>query len=229
MALLAALCAGAVPAQAADEDGIAVAIVYDTSGSMKERVQSEAGKYAPKFEIANRALVAVAERLQAFATNNAGGAPKKIHAALFKFGKNGAQVVLPLAPLDAGALISWATNFSKPEGGTPLGLSLQAAGDAVLKSGLTHKHVLIITDGKNTVGPDPAQVLPRLQRAAQQQETSVSAHFVAFDVDDKVFNGVKKLGATVVAAANEAQLNTQVEFILEKKILLEDEEAPKKP
>jgi hypothetical protein len=50
---------------------------------------------------------------------------------------------------------------------------------------------------------------------------------VAFDVDAKVFAGVKKLGATVVSAANESQLNTQLEFVLEKKILLEDEEPPK--
>ena len=55
----------------------------------------------------------------------------------------------------------------------------------------------------------------------------MAVHFVAFDVDAKVFEGVKKLGATVVEASNENQLNTQLEFILEKKILLEDEEPPK--
>jgi hypothetical protein len=56
----------------------------------------------------------------------------------------------------------------------------------------------------------------------------VSVHFVAFDVDAKVFEGVKKLGATVVGASNESQLNAQLGFILEKKILLEDEEPAKK-
>jgi hypothetical protein len=71
--------------------------------------------------------------------------------------------------------------------------------------------------------------MPRLKQQAAQKETSLSVHFIAFDVDAKVFAGVKKLGATVVGAANEAQLNTQLEFILEKKILLEEEEPPKKP
>jgi hypothetical protein len=55
----------------------------------------------------------------------------------------------------------------------------------------------------------------------------LSVHFVAFDVDAKVFDGVKKQGATVVGASNESQLEAQLKFILQRKILLEDEE-PKK-
>ena len=51
---------------------------------------------------------------------------------------------------------------------------------------------------------------------------------MAFDVDAKVFDPVKKLGATVVGAADEKQLNTQLEFILQRKILLEEEEPAKK-
>ena len=77
------------------------------------------------------------------------------------------------------------------------------------------------------LGPMPAATLAKLQQEAQKNRTSVAVHFVAFDVDARVFEGVKKLGATVVGASNESQLNTQLEFILEKKILLEDEEPPK--
>jgi len=51
---------------------------------------------------------------------------------------------------------------------------------------------------------------------------------VAFDVDAKVFAAVKKQGATVVGAADEKQLDAQLQFILQKKILLEEEEPPKK-
>jgi hypothetical protein len=39
---------------------------------------------------------------------------------------------------------------------------------------------------------------------------------------------LKKLGATVVSAADEKQLNAQLEYILQRKILLEDEEPAKK-
>ncbi len=227
--MLAVLWVGATPVFAADEDGVAVAIVYDTSGSMNEPVNDEAGKSAPKYRIANRALIAIANRIQAFATNGAAGTPRKIHAALFVFQNGAPRAALPLGAFDAAALTKWAQGFSTPVGGTPLGQTLNTAGHAVLNSGLTRKHVLIITDGMNTLGPDPAPVLAKLQHEAEQKQTSVSAHFVAFDVDAKIFDKVKKLGATVVGAANENQLNAQLGFILEKKILLEDEEPPKKP
>ncbi|MEI6782416.1 MAG: hypothetical protein WCQ21_16015, partial [Verrucomicrobiota bacterium] len=70
---------------------------------------------------------------------------------------------------------------------------------------------------------------PQLKQQAEDKHATVSVHFVAFDVDAGVFDSVKKLGATVVGAADEKQLNTQLEYILKRKILLEEEEpAPKK-
>lgn len=225
---LAFLGASAPRAFAADEEGVAIAIVYDTSGSMKEPVKDEAGKATPKYLIANRALIAIANRIQTFATNGTAGSPRKIQAGLFVFKKDGPHAALPFAPFDSAALKQWAHDFSAPGGGTPLGNTLDAAGRAALKSGLMRKHVLVITDGMNTIGPNPSAILAKLQQEAGQKQTSVSVHFVAFDVDAKVFEGVKKLGATVVGAANESQLNTQLEFILEKKILLEEEESPTK-
>ena len=229
--LLGVLWLRATPVLGAGEEGIALAIIYDTSGSMKDPVKDEQGNAAPKFRIANRALIAIANRIQAFATNSATGTPRKIQAELLTFQNGQPHVAMPLAPFNAEALAAWANRFASPDGGTPLGNSLNTAAHALLQSGLNHKHVLIITDGMNTYGPEPASVLAKLQQEAIQKQTSVSVHFVAFDVDDKVFSGVKKLGATVVAASNESQLNAQLGFILEKKILLEDEEAPppKKP
>ena len=76
--------------------------------------------------------------------------------------------------------------------------------------------------------PPPSAVMPKIQQQAGQQHTQLSVHFVAFDVDAKVFDAVKKLGANVVGAADEKQLNSQLEFILQKKILLEEEEPAKK-
>jgi hypothetical protein len=220
--------ATAIHGRAADADGVALAIVFDTSGSMKEQVKDANGQLTAKYLIARRALEAIARRVQEFATNAATG-PRTVYAGLFVFQEPGARAAVNFGPLDARAIQNWARNFSNPDGGTPLGNALTTAGQAVLNSGLSRKHVLVITDGINTVGPDPATTMPRLKQQAAQKETSLSVHFIAFDVDAKVFAGVKKLGATVVGAANEAQLNTQLEFILEKKILLEEEEPPKKP
>ena len=228
LGVLAAISSTPVPAWAAEGDGVAVAIVYDTSGSMKEEVRDGAGKLTPKYVIANRALENIATRIQAFATNTTTGASRNIQAGLFIFDGAAAKQAVKFGPFDAAAFKDWARKFSSPNGGTPLGNALAEAGKTVLDSGLARKHVLIITDGNNTLGPTPAAIMPRVKQQAAAKQTEVSVHFVAFDVDASVFSGVKKLGATVVGAADEIQLNKQLEFIMEKKILLEDEEPPKK-
>jgi uncharacterized protein YegL len=214
--------------RAADQDGVALAIIYDTSGSMKDPVRDANGGSSPKYVIANRALVAVAKQIQAFAPSNAGPASRKVEAGLFVFGGDSAREAVPFGPFEASALVNFARNFSTPSGNTPLGNALTVATRTVMNSPLSRKHVLIITDGMNTAGPTPAAVMPRLKQQAQEKQTTVSVHFVAFDVDAKVFDSVKKLGATVVSASDEKQLNTQLEYVLQRKILLEEEEPVKK-
>jgi hypothetical protein len=218
----------ATTCRAADQDGVALAIIYDTSGSMQRTVRDSTGRSAAKYTIANRALVAVAKQIQAFAASNAGPAPRKVEAGLFVFSGDSAREAVKFGPFDAGALERFARDFSSPSGNTPLGNALTVATRKVLSSPLSRKHVLIITDGENTAGPTPAAVMPKLKEQAQDQQTTLSVHFVAFDVDAKVFDSVKKLGATVVGASDEKQLNTQLEYILQRKILLEEEEPVKK-
>jgi hypothetical protein len=227
--LLAVAIAALFSQRATAEEGVAVAIIYDTSGSMKDPVRDQSGKLSPKYVIANRALIAIAKQIQAFATNSAGGGPRKIEAGVFVFDKNSAREAVKFGPFDEAAIESFANSFSSPAGNTPLGNALTVASRAVLKSPLNHKHILLITDGMNTAGPKPEAVLPKLKEEALQKGTALSTHFVAFDVDAKVFAPVKKLDATVVAAADEKQLDTQLQFILQRKILLEEEETPKKP
>jgi hypothetical protein len=221
---LAVLGQGTACLAAAEADGVALAIIYDTSGSMRDPVPAQLGGTSPKYLVANRALIAVANQIEAFATNNAGGAPRRIDAGLFVFRGDTARPAIKFGPFEGATFRNWARHFSDPNGNTPLGNALTLAGQAVLESPLPRKHVLIITDGMNTAGPKPEDVLPVLQRKALGRETSVSVHFIAFDTDAKVFAPVKKLGATVVGAADEQQLNTQLGYILQRKILLEEEE-----
>jgi hypothetical protein len=225
---VAGLATSPASVKAAEEEGVALAIVYDTSGSMQEPVRNKNGQFTPKYVIANHALVEIVRQIQSFSTNSAAGVPRKIEAGLFVFNSPGAREAVKFGPFDAPALENWARHFASPSGNTPLGNALNTAAQAVLKSPLSRKHVLVITDGINTAGPAPASVLPRLKQQAEQQHQTLSTHFVAFDVDAKVFDPVKKFGATVVGAADEKQLNSQLEFILQKKILLEDEEPAKK-
>ena len=230
LAVLTALVAlePATPCRAADEDGIALAIVYDTSGSMHDAVRDVNGRPSPKYIIANRALVAVAKQIQTYATGSGGGAARKVQAGLFVFSGDGAREAVKFGPFDAAALEKFAQHFASPTGNTPLRNALKAAAKVVTDSPLPHKHVLIITDGMNTAGPTPSNVLPIIQRQAQEKHATLGVHFVAFDVNAKVFEPVNKLGATIVSASDEKQLNTQLEFLLQRKILLEEEEPVKK-
>ena len=215
-------------AAAQPEDGVALAIIYDTSGSMKQPVRDGSGGKSPKYVIARRALEDVIKRLQTFATNTAASAPRKIEVGLFVFSGTGVRELVKFGPFDPAAAQNWTKDLPEPTSGTPLGNALSRAGQTVLNSKLARKHVLVITDGMNTVGPDPSVTMPRLKKQASDRQANLSVHFVAFDVDANVFDPLKKLGATVVGAADEKQLNTQLEFILQRKILLEDEEPPKK-
>jgi uncharacterized protein YegL len=228
MATLAVLEQGTT-CRAAEQEGVALAIIYDTSGSMHDTVRDSTGRAAPKYVIANRAVVAVAKQIQTFASSTVGPAPRKVEAGLFVFSGDSAREAVKFGPFDAAALERFAREFTTPSGNTPLGNALSVATRKVMSSPLSHKHVLIITDGMNTAGPTPAAVMPKLKQQAEEKQTTVAVHFVAFDVDAKVFDGVKKLGATVVGASDEKQLDTQLEYILQRKILLEEEEAPKAP
>jgi len=220
------LCALAVVARA-EETRIALAMVYDTSGSMKESVRDGSGKSAPKYVVANRALDAVVNRLQTFQAKQSAAGGKGLRAGLFVFDGNGAKEAVKFGPFDAEALHGWAKTFVNPSGPTPLGAAVEAAGGALLASDAQTRHVLVITDGINTAGPDPAKVIADLNKAAERKNAVLFFHFIAFDVNANVFAPIKKQGATIVAAANEKQLNDQLEFLLEEKILLEKEE-PKK-
>jgi uncharacterized protein YegL len=225
-AILTAAAFGLLPdwrVRAGEEDGVALAILYDTSGSMQDSVRNAAGKQEPKFVIADRALQMIAGQLQAFSTNAQPGETHRIDAGLFTFSGSGAKVAVKFGPLDARAIERWAESFSTPGGGTPLGNALRTAAQTVLDSPLPRKHVLVITDGNNTLGPPPARVIPALNRLADQKQCRLAVHFVAFDVAASAFDSVKRLGASVVSAADEQQLNTQLNFILRRQILLEKE------
>jgi hypothetical protein len=223
LALVAAACISARADEAAPR--VALAIVYDTSGSMQQKVRDADGKLTPKNIIAARALGAVLDRLQAVASGP-NSSPAGIQVGLVSFQGDTAGLAIKCGPFNPKPFRDWLKQHNTPQRGTPLGDAVRVAGETVLKNPAPRKHVLVITDGVNTKGPDPTSTIPPLLREAKNGNASVSFHFVAFDVNARVFEGVKKMGATVVGAADEKQLGSQLEFILEKKILLEEEEVP---
>jgi len=214
----------------AEADGLALAVVYDTSGSMRDPVRDTQGGMVPKFTIANRALVSILQRLEEVSktAKSASGDPLPIEAGLFIFDGSQTREAVKFGPFEPAAMRKWVSSFSSPAGPTPLGEAVKAAGNAVLKSRLNRKHVLVLTDGINTAGPEPSAVIAGIMKASEKSDGAVFFHFVAFDIDARVFEKIKKQGATVLGASDGKQLSSQLEFILEEKILLEKEESPKK-
>jgi len=211
------------------DEGVALAIVYDTSGSMGDMVVNRSGRGESKDVIARRALDALVKQLREFVTNAPAGSTRSLETSVYVFSASGAKELVAPSPFDAAKAANWSKQIPKPGGGTPLGTAAQAGARSVMNSKFNRRHVLILTDGLNTVGPAPEALLAPLMKQAEKDGKTFFAHFVAFDVAAKQFDPMKKLGATVLGAANEAQLNTQISFILEEKILLEAEEPkPKK-
>lgn len=207
-----------LPCHAGEAD-IAIAIVYDTSGSMRTAVKDSAGEMKPKFEIANRAIGSIVSQLEKFSATSG----KKIQLGLYTFTLQGAKVAVPIGPFEPQKFRDWLAKFNNPEGGTPLGNATAEATKALLALKAGPRHVLVVTDGDNTIGPPPDKLMPALFDQAIKAGHSLQFHFVAFDVNAAVFAGVKQQGATLVSAANETQLNDRLTFVLEEKILLEKE------
>src|SRR5690349_8274330 len=90
------LIATNLPAEiSGSKEGLALAIVYDTSGSMNESVRDSHGGKAPKYVIANRALSAIVDHLQAYAAGGPKESPRKVETGIFIFGKNSSVVAVP--------------------------------------------------------------------------------------------------------------------------------------
>jgi len=199
-------------------NGIAVCLVYDGSGSMKDKVPGADRQPTPKYVIANKAVGSIIRQLVAFSQEK--HVPVQGGLVYFVNGKihEGISLV-DLTPATGSSFTDWARNFTQPGGGTPLGQAIQAARRQLDRSPSLHKHILVITDGVSNMGVAPDRVVHEISASAHP----MPVYFVAFDVAASVFGPVKAEGATVVSASNEAQLNVEINHILGQKILLEAE------
>lgn len=194
---------------------LALVILYDGSGSMAEKVPNLAGEPTPKYQLANNAVRTIAQKMESYCTNK----NATIDAGLVYFTQARIKVGIPFQPFHLQAFEDWSRNFKSPNGGTPLGEGIKKANQMLAQSHALKKHILIVTDGQSNQGETPQAVLARMKGA----QDSTSVYFVAFDVSARVFDPVKKQGATVVSAANESELKTQIDSLLGKRILLEAE------
>jgi Mg-chelatase subunit ChlD len=191
--------------------GAAVAILVDTSGSMNEAV---VGDGRPKHEIARQALEAVISTTDAFVARRP-DVPIKL--AIYGFA-SAPWVVYPMQRYDGAAVRRALAQIPGPGGGTAIGSALLEARPALYRSGVLRKHIVVITDGQNTVGSSPERVARDIYRKSRG---AVSIHFVAFDTSPAHFGFLSEVGGEVVAAQDASSLQAALTNIFEGKILAE--------
>jgi Mg-chelatase subunit ChlD len=204
------------PAGTVWKDGLAAVVLVDVSGSMHDRIKGERRR---KIEAAQAAAI---DLVGAFTRYAAAHPDTPVLVGVQEFstrsGRPAAREVIPLGapnPLTADDAI----RAMKTGGGTPIGEAMAVARLALDRSGLKRRHLLVVTDGENTDGADPALVASVLEK--QPEEAKASLYFVAFDVDAKAFAGVKDAGALLLPAKSGAELAATFDELLSDRILVE--------
>ena len=203
-------------------EGVAAAILIDTSGSMTERVSNVDGVKQPKIEIARRAAIDLVSQFDSYAKEHS---DKPILLGVYEFSDRDRQpstrTVIKPGPPNAVAAHD-AIMRMHAEGGTPIGNAMIQAKRDLDATGLSKRHILVITDGENTAGYAPQDVTRAIVNQTDNNRASI--YFVAFDVAASKFNAVKDAGGLVLAASNETGLRETLDYLLTGKILAEQPE-----
>ena len=204
------------PQPVPEREGLAAAILIDVSGSM-DRDAGDSG--TPKIVSARRAAIDLVDQFARYAEEHK---DEPVMLGVFEFsdrdGQPDTREVIRMGPPDR-AKATQAINAMKANGGTPIGNAMIAGKRALDATGLTRRHLLVITDGENTHGSAPDDVAAAINRRPSAERPSV--YFVAFDISASRFNGVRDAGGLVLEAANAKALNETLDSLLRGKILIE--------
>ena len=201
------------PYQAEVEEGLgaAVAILVDTSGSMKERAP---GDSRPKYVVAQEALEAMLDATDAFIAKRP-DFPIKIGVYSFS---SSVRTLRSIQPYDRSAIRLALDNLPRPGGGTAIGDAMREARPDLYRAGVFRKYLLVVTDGENTNGRSPDKVVRDIWR---KSEGGVQTYFIAFDTSPEKFAFLKEAGGDVIGAGTGAELRTALDGVYQGKILAE--------
>jgi hypothetical protein len=201
------------PYQAEVEEGLgaAVAILVDTSGSMRERAP---GDSRPKYVVAHEAIEAMLDATDKFIAKRP-DFPIKI--GLYSFSSS-VRTLRSIQPYDRSAIRFALTNLPGPGGGTAIGDAMREARPDLYRAGVFRKYLLVVTDGENTNGRSPDKVAREIWR---KSEGGVQTYFVAFDTNPDKFAFLKDVGGDVIGAGTGAELRTALDGVYQGKILAE--------
>jgi len=206
-----------------DDLGISIVIAVDTSGSMSDLPQS--GGSNPKYIEASRSLSEIVNFLEGLAHDYQKSGGLKLKVAVITFHSE-VDVLYPLTEMKPESfaqlrlVMGSADNF-EPGGKTAIGKTIEKATEILSQSGTILKSMIVISDGENTEGPEPADVLYAVNENRNNVTTveypvdtrGVLASFVGFDIDSGAFSPLADLGARVSSAADKAQLTTSLQEI----------------
>jgi Mg-chelatase subunit ChlD len=200
-------------------EGLAAAIVIDVSGSMDGEVAGADGRSEPKIEIARRAARDLVEQFARYADDHP---DEPVLLGLYEFselaGRADCRPVIPMARPDRAKAASALASMNA-SGGTPIGNAMITAKRELDATGLTRRHLLVVTDGENTGGHEPERVATAINRRPEAERPSL--YFVAFDIEASRFRQVRDAGGLVLGAANAKELNATLDSLLRGQILLE--------
>jgi Mg-chelatase subunit ChlD len=191
--------------------GAAVAILIDTSGSMKEAVP---GDSRPKAIVAREALEAMFDATESLIAKRPDFAVK---VGIYNFSSD-ASTVLPMQSFNRGAIRDALARLPRPGGGTAIGEAMLTARPDLYRAGVFRKYLLVVTDGENTAGRSPDQVAREI---FQKSEQGVAIYFVAFDTSADRFAFLKQVRGDVIGAGNGVELKRALDEIYQGRILAE--------
>jgi Mg-chelatase subunit ChlD len=207
--------AASYQADVAEGLGAAVAILIDTSGSMRD---DPPGDNRPKYVVAQEALQATLDATEAFIARRP-DFPIKI--GIYSFSSH-VRMLLPIQPYDRAAIRDALARVPRPGGGTAIGEALGEARPDLYRAGVFRKYLLVVTDGENTSGRPPERVAREIFR---KSDGAVQIYFVAFDTSPEKFAFLKDVGGDVIAAGSSADLRHALDGVYQGKILAEAPDA----
>jgi Mg-chelatase subunit ChlD len=207
--------AGEIPPR----EGLAAAILIDVSGSMDEEVEGPDGREARKIDVARRAARDLVEQFARYADDHPG---EPVLLGLYEFSERDDQpdcrAVIEMGAPDR-ARADAALKRMRAQGGTPIGNAMMTAKRQLDATGLSRRHLLVVTDGENTDGFDPDDVTRVINRRPEAERPSI--YFVAFDIDERRFTRVRDAGALLLGATDARDLNDTLDSLLRGQILIE--------
>jgi Mg-chelatase subunit ChlD len=191
---------------------------------MADKVADGSGRQRPKIDIARESVADLVRRFEGYAREHP---DRKVAVGIYEFSRRehqpSSRTVVPISAPDLEGAAA-ALKRVRAKGGTPIGDAMIEAKRALDATGLTRRHILVVTDGENTHGYAPADVTGVLSR--QQESRRASVYFVAFDVEAELFKPVRDAGGLVLGAANETDLRQTLDYLLTGKILAEQPSTP---